>query len=81
MKLKNGEKIKPKDLKYKANNHIYYFQQFETIRSFGSNVYIGKISIDEAKMGGTNLLESLIEFNNKSRPKKDRQNKEILLIV
>ena len=41
-------KIKPKDLKYKANKYLYDFQQFETIRSFGDSIYTGKINIDEA---------------------------------
>ena len=27
--------------------YIYYFQQFEMIRSFGDNIYTGKVSIDE----------------------------------
>ena len=39
-KLKNGKKkIKRKDLKYKTENYIYDFQQYETIRSFGESIY------------------------------------------
>ena len=41
-------KIKPKDLKYKANKYLYDFQQFETIRSFGDSIFTGTINIDEA---------------------------------
>ena len=44
--------------------YIYGFQQFETIRSFGDNMYIGKINIDEAEKNQSNLLENLAEFNN-----------------
>ena len=44
--------------------YIYGFQQFETIRSFGDNIYIGKINIDEAEKNQSNLLENLAEFNN-----------------
>ena len=63
------EKIERKDLIYKANKYKYDFQQYETIRSFGNNIYNGKFSIDEAEMDGTNLLEIMIKFNNKSKPK------------
>ena len=79
MKLKNGKmKIKRKDLKHETNIYIYIyiciyvyiyvyiygFQQFETIRSFGDNIYIGKINIDEAEKNQSNLLKNLAEFNN-----------------
>ena len=48
----------------------YDFQKFETIISFGDNIYIGKISIDEAEMGQSNILKNRVEFN-KSKPKKE----------
>ena len=40
-----ADKIKRKDLKYETNKHIhvYDFQQFETITSFGDNIYTGKL--------------------------------------
>ena len=66
MKLKNGK------IKLKANKYIYDFQKFEAIRSFGDNIYTGKISIDEAEINQSNLLENVVEFNNKTRPKKRR---------
>ena len=49
--------------------YIYDFQQFEMIRSFGDNIYTGQISIDEAEMDQSNLLENMVQFNNKTRPK------------
>ena len=51
---------------------IYDFQQFETIASFGDNIYTGKISIDEAEMGQINILKNRVEFN-KSKPKKEHR--------
>ena len=70
-----ADEIKGKDLKYETNKHIhvYDFQQFETIRSFGDNIYTGKFSIDKAKMDQSNLSEIMVEFNNKNRPKKRRE--------
>ena len=52
---------------------MYDFQQFETLRSFGDNIYTGKISIDEDEMDQNNLLENMVEFNNKTRTKKKRR--------
>ena len=37
------EKIKRKDLIYKANKYKYDLQQHETTRSFGESIYIGRI--------------------------------------
>ena len=77
------EKIKRKDLKYETNNYVYDFQQFETTRYFGYNIYTGKFIIDEAEIDQNNLLESMVEFNNNTRPKKrdGKEKTEILLIV
>ena len=51
--------------------YIYIYicdvQLFERIRSFGDNVYIRKISINQTEMDQTNLLENMIELNDKSR--------------
>ena len=69
------EKIKRKDLTYKANEYKYDFQQYETIRSFGEGIYTGEINIYEAEMDQRNLLENMVEFNEKSRPRK-KEDKE-----
>ena len=58
------------------------FQQYEAIRSFGESIYTGKINIDENEMDQINLLENMINFNNKSRlNNKEGKAKKILLIV
>ena len=77
------EKIKREDLKYKAKNCTYDFQQYETIRSFGESIYTGKINIDEAEMDQNNLLKSFVEFNNNSKPRtiEGKDKKEILMKV
>ena len=63
------EKIERKDLKYEGSKYKHDFQQYKTIRSLGENVYAGKISIQEAEMDQTNLLENMVKFNNKPRLK------------
>ena len=69
------EKIKRKDLIYKANKYKYNFQQYKTIRSFGT------VNISEAEMDQRKLLTHLLEFNDRSRPRttenKDEQRKTL----
>ena len=65
---KYKEKIKRKVLIYKANKYKYHFQQYETIRSF-ARIYIGKINTDKAEMDQSNLLNKLVQFYQKSRPR------------
>ena len=63
-KLKSGEKKKVWNMK-----QIYiWFSTFETIRSFGDNVYTGKINLNEDDRDQINLLEKMVEFTNKFRP-------------
>ena len=65
------EKIKRKDLKYETKKHIYEFQQYETLRSFGESIYNGKINkfnMDEREMHQSNLLKNMAECNDKSKP-------------
>ena len=50
---------------------MYDFQQYKTIRSFGDIIYTGKTIIDETGMDQTNLLEIMLKFNNKSRPRSE----------
>ena len=65
------EKIKGKDLKYETKKHIYEFQQYETIRSFGESIYnckVNKFNMDEREMHQSNLLKNMVECNDKSKP-------------
>ena len=61
------ENVRRKDLVYKTNKQRYDFQQYETIRSFGDSIYIGKISIDEADIDLSSLLDGLKNFNDRVR--------------
>ena len=53
-------------MKFETNRYNYGFQQYETIRSFGDSMYTGTISVEEAEMDQTNVLEYMIKFDNKS---------------
>ena len=41
----------------KKKKYIYGFEQYQTIRSFGDNIYTWKINIDEAEIDQSNLLK------------------------
>ena len=69
MKLKNGRKNFFKRFKIWNKKYICDFQQNETIRSFGKSIYTRKAKIFESEKDQSNLLQNIIEFNNKSRPR------------
>ena len=63
------EKIKRTNSKYEKSKHIYDFQQLKTIRSFAESSINDKTTVSEADEDQRNLLENVVEFNNKPRPK------------
>ena len=67
-------KINWKDSKYETKNYIYDFQQYKTVRSFSESIATCKASMVEAEEDQSNLLENLVKFKNKSRPKKKEGN-------
>ena len=69
-------KIKEYEKKVSRDNMIYYscketfeFRMFQTIRSFGNNIYSSKITINKADLEQSDLVEYILNFNNKTRPK------------
>ena len=66
------EKIKRKDLKYETKKNVYDFQKFEAIRYFVNNICTGNININEAEIDQSNLLEIMVEFNDKSKQMKGK---------
>ena len=63
------EKGRRKDWMYKTNKYKYSFQQYDTISPFRDSIYNGKISINEAGIDQSSLLDGLTDFNDRSRPK------------
>ena len=62
---------------------IYYsckepfdFKTFEIIRSFGENICSGKITINEANEEQANLINDILNFISKARPKKEDDKKK-----
>ena len=52
------------------------FNVCNKLKYFRDSIYNGKISIDEAEMEQTNLLENIVNVSNKSKPrsKRDKEN-------
>ena len=57
--------MKLKDTKKKP----FDFRIFKTIRSFGDDIYNSKITINEADQEQSDLIEYIMNFNNKKRLK------------
>ena len=68
-------------LVYKTNIRTYEIQNFQTIRTFARDIYSGEISLDEANEDQEKLLNEIIYFNKKTKPKnkkKDRKKKMLI---
>ena len=48
---------------------MYAFQQLQTIRSFDDSIVNFIITVSKANEKESNLLENILEINNKVRPK------------
>ena len=55
---------------YYSSKELFDFRIFKTIRSFGDDIYSNKITINEADQEQSDLVEYILNFNNKTRPKK-----------
>ena len=77
VEIKNEiNKIKEYEKKVNKNNMINYwskelfdFKTFKTIRYFAENLYSGKITINKDNKEQADLIENILNFNNKARPK------------
>ena len=75
-KNKGGEK-----LIYKTSEYTYSFKNFQTIKTFGRDIYEGKITIRETDEYQDNLLTEIMSFRKytKTKSQEKKQEKEIVL--
>ena len=81
-KIEKIEKsIDREKLVYNASDYTYDFRNFRTIRTFGRDIYEGKISLEEADDDLSNLIDETKIFKQKTRPQNNnkKQEKEIVL--
>ena len=73
--------IDREELIYKSNKYLYNFRNFQTIRTFGIDIYDGEITLEDADKDQSDLLNEIKNFYDKTRPKnyKKKQEKEITL--
>ena len=66
---------------YETDEYTYSFKNFQTIKTFGRDIYEGKITIKEADEYPADLLTEILNFrkNTKPRIQEKKQEKEIVL--
>ena len=81
-KIKEIQKnVDREKLVYETNEYKYSFKNVQTIKTFGRDIYEGKITLEKANEYQTNLLAQIIDFraNSKSKSQEKKQEKEIAL--
>ena len=65
---------------YYSSKEPFNFITLKKIRSLGENIYSSKITMDEADEEQSDLIEYILNFNNKARPKNrdDKKKKNVL---
>ena len=71
---------------YHICKETFEFRMFQTIRSFGNNIYSSKITINKVDLEQSDLVEYILNFNNKTNQKikmikKTKKTKIIFLIA
>ena len=69
-KIKEIEKnVDRQKLIYKTNEYTYSFKNFQTIKTFGRDIYEGKITIKEADEYQADLLTEIMNFRKNTKPR------------
>ena len=80
-KIKDIEKnVDGEKLIYKTNKHTYDFRKFNTMRTFGEDIYDGKITLEEANESQSDLLGEIKKFNDKTRPQALKKKKLLSIL-
>ena len=74
--LKIEKIIDREKLIYKTNKYTYDFRKFNTIRTFGEDIYDGKITLEEADKNQSDLIDEIENFNDRTRRKSYKKKKE-----
>ena len=74
-KIKEIEKnVDREKLIYETNDYIYSFRNFKTIKTFGRDIYGGKITLEKANEYQTDLLAEIIDFKKNTKPRSQEKN-------
>ena len=82
-KIKEIEKnVDREKLIYETNEYTYSFKNFQTIKTFGQDIYEGKIAIEEANEYQTDLLAEIMSFKKYMKPRsQEKKNKKKKLFL
>ena len=75
------KKVHWNNMTYYSSKELFDFRIFKTIRYFGEDIYSGKITINEADHEQADLVQYIVNFNNKTRPKNKDDKKKTFLIL
>ena len=76
-KIKEIEKnVDREKLIYETNDYTYSFRNFQKTKTFGRDIYDGKITLEKANEYQTDLLAEIINFNKKCKTKKSKTRKK-----
>ena len=79
-KIKEIEKnVDREKLIYETNEYTYSFKNFQTIKTFGRDIYEGKITIKEADEYQKDLLVEIKSFKKHAKPRSQEKKKKMIL--
>ena len=64
------------NLVYRATEYTYIFKNIRTRRTFGRDIYWGKITLNEADEDQSNLLNNIRNFRDETRTQNDNKKQE-----
>ena len=78
---KNRKKCRQREISFEIDEYKYSFKNFQTIKTFGRDIYEGEVTIKEADEYQADLLTEIWDFRKytKSRSEEKKQEKEIVL--
>ena len=74
--LKIEKNVDREKLIYEAGEYIYDFRKFNTIRTFGEDIYNGKITLEEADEDQSDLVDEINNFTKKTKPRDNEKKQE-----
>ena len=74
--LKVEKNVDREKLVYDSGKYTYDFRMFNTIRTFGEDLYEGKITLEEADEDQSDLTDMINEFTKETRPRNSGKKKE-----
>ena len=80
-KIKEIEKnVDREKLIYETNEYTYSFKNFQTMKTFGRDIYEGKITIEQANEYQTDLLAEIMNFRKNTKPRSQEKKKKRLFL-